>query len=76
MSSEALRAMAAFLWTRSGGKCWSPRNPNNPRIVQLIEAGYLRRSDGRCGFERFKDSHVVWTDAARLAFADKNAGES
>lgn len=46
---------------------WEPANPKHPVVVQLVDAGYLKRVDGRCGFEAFKESMVKWTDAGRAA---------
>lgn len=58
---------------RSEGNGWEPQNPRHPFFDRMIEAGYLRRSDGRCGFERFKDSHIVFTDAGREAITARLA---
>ena len=42
-------------------KGWEPRDPTTPVIGELVSAGLLHRTDGRCGFEAFKDSFVVPT---------------
>jgi hypothetical protein len=60
--------LAADLYRRTNGGAWEPRDPNHPAILELITSGYLRRVDGRCGFERFKDSMCAWTDAAKALF--------
>ncbi len=61
------------LWRRTSGKGWEPASgTQNPLIQSAVKKGYLRIVDGRCGFERFKDSHVVWTEAARTALEKGN----
>lgn len=57
------------LFERTGGKAWEPPTPNYPWIVKMIEAGYLRRCDMRCGFEAFKDAGLTFTDAGRRMLA-------
>jgi hypothetical protein len=52
---------------RAEGKAWEPKNPNHPFLERAIEAGYLRRVDGRCGYELFHLSMVTWTEAGRIA---------
>ncbi len=52
---------------------WEPADPRHPVINQLVEAGYLRRVHGRCGFEAFKESMVKWTEAGRVAVGIQNA---
>lgn len=56
-------------FVHSGGRAWEPANPAHSFFDRAIHAGYLRRVDGRFGFERFKDSMVDWTDAGRAAIA-------
>lgn len=46
---------------------WQPQDPYRPIFDVAIEGGFLRRVDGRCGFERIKDTHVAWTQAGALA---------
>lgn len=60
------------LYEITGGKAWEPPEPNHPKVVALIDAGYVRRVDGRCGFERFKDSMLAWTDAGRAAIGTRD----
>ncbi len=55
------------LFRKSKGEPWEPNNPKHPFFDKAIKAGYLRRADGRCGFERFKDSFVAWTEAGHNA---------
>lgn len=57
------------LWNATGGKAWEPPDPQHPKVLELLAAGYVRRVDGRCGFERFKDSMLTWTDAGRAALS-------
>ncbi len=56
-------------YVKTDGKGWEPPNPSHPQILDLLKRGYVRRTDGRCGFELMKDVMVVWTEAAHLAFA-------
>ena len=42
-------------------KGWEPKNPNAKIVCDMIDKGLFTRSDGRCGFERFKDSFIVPT---------------
>lgn len=56
------------LWERSGGKSWEPPDPQNKHVIWLIDNGFVRRVDGRCGFEAFKDSMLTWTIAAKAVF--------
>lgn len=65
--SDKDMALLQRCWTLGKGKTWEPADPFNPFIVRMVAAGFLWRSDGRCGFEAFKDSFVNWTDAGRLA---------
>lgn len=60
-------ALAQRIYARTQGQAFEPRDTQHPEIIRLIAAGYLRRTDGRCGFERFKDSHVAWTPAGHVA---------
>lgn len=62
-------AQVKVLFAATDGKSFEPRDPGSPKVAELIEAGYVRRVDGRCGFERFKDSMLVWTDAGKAACA-------
>lgn len=68
MSTEKMSGYMARLWDRTGGKAWEPPNTKHEIIEWGVANGYLRRVDGRCMFERFKDSHVTWTEAAKVAF--------
>ncbi|MBO9380307.1 hypothetical protein GG804_26430 [Sphingomonas histidinilytica] len=60
------RARQVLVHQRFNPKGWEPANPNSRAIVEMIDEGLLRRADGRCGFERFKDSHVVPTPLGLL----------
>ena len=68
MTTQAFREK---LWQITGGHAWEPPQPQHPLILELIAEGYVKRVDGRCGFERFKDSHLAWTAAARAALSPK-----
>lgn len=63
------REQLLILFEKSNGQAWEPPAPNYPWLVKLIDAGYLKRCDMRCGFEAFKDSGVTWTQAGRDAIA-------
>lgn len=54
------------LLERWNGSC-EPPNPMHSLWIKCIDLGYIKRADGRCMFERFKDSHVVLTPAGREA---------
>ncbi len=56
------------LWLKTEGKAWEPPDLRSPLLVQLIEAGWLKRCPMRCGFEAF-DTGVTWTGAGRAYFA-------
>lgn len=56
-----------ILFAKTKGEAWEPPVPKFPWLITLIEAGYLKRCDMRCGFEAFKDSGVTWTEAGRQA---------
>jgi hypothetical protein len=49
------------------GKDFEPKEPRHPTILWAIENGFMKRADGRCGFEKIKDAFVVWTPAGRMA---------
>lgn len=66
--AAALAAIRA-LWLKTNGSPWEPPNPNDKRVTALIAGGWLRRVDGRCGFEAMKDSMLAFTDAARALIA-------
>jgi len=55
--------LARLVFAKAGAAAWEPPEPNHPTIIKLIDAGYLRRCDMRCGFERFRDTGVKWTEA-------------
>lgn len=68
MLSEKQMEVLRECWRRSPGKAWEPNGGiKTPLIQSFIEAGYLRTADGRCGFEKFKDSMVMWTEAGKAA---------
>lgn len=62
MISENDEILLRNLYEKSKGKAWEPRDPSSKFLKRMVDAGYLRRVDGRCGFERFKDSHIAWTE--------------
>lgn len=66
MSAKDIRMLTA-IFEKSGGSPWEPKDYRHPFILSAIDAGYLKRVDGRFGFERFKDSLLTFTDAGRLA---------
>lgn len=59
------------LYLRTEGKAFEPRDPSAPTVGRLIDEGYVRRVDGRVGFERLKDAMLTWTQAAHAAFSEK-----
>lgn len=69
MSELNTREMATLrqLWDGTKGKAWEPGKlaATDARFDPYVRAGYLKRVDGRCGFERFKDSMLAWTEAGR-----------
>jgi len=64
------------VFERTGGEAWEPLNPWYPWLERMIGAGFLRRCDMRCGFEAFKDSGLVFTDAGRIVLAALRARAS
>jgi hypothetical protein len=74
MLSEKQMEVLRECWRRSPGKAWEPQGGTaTPLIRKFIEAGYLRAVDGRCGFEKFKDSMVTWTEAGKAAMSQTPA---
>jgi hypothetical protein len=63
------------LWGLTKGKSWEPPNPRSQFVEKLIQGGWVKRVDGICGFERFKDSMLAWTDAGRAALSDGTGGD-
>lgn len=63
------RKIMRRLFDRYDTKGWEPQERNHPFIVRAIAAGYLRRLNGRCGFEAFRDSHIAFTEAGAEAMA-------
>jgi len=56
------------LYARTNGRAFEPNvGTENATFRRLIEQGYLRLVDGRCGFERIKDGLAQWTEAAHMA---------
>lgn len=64
ITSEHSKSVLKNLWKKFPGTAWEPRDHQHPFILAAIEAGYFKRSDGRCGFERLKDAFISWTPAA------------
>lgn len=52
---------AILLATQFAPKGWEPPNPFHPPLSEMVDLGVFKRADGRCGFERFKDSFIVPT---------------
>jgi hypothetical protein len=64
------------IYEKTGGAAWEPRSgTHTPFFDRAIAAGYVRRVDGRCGFERFKESHIAFTQAGHAALATHPAKE-
>lgn len=42
---------------------WEPPSPKHAIFDELVEAGLMRRTDARCGFERMRDAWIKPTDA-------------
>ena len=71
------------LWKRAGGKgfCphqdpkWGPPFYQSPRVMLLVEEGWLRRVNGRCGFEAFPDMCLEWTEVGAAAMRLMDAQE-
>jgi hypothetical protein len=51
----------AELYARTKGRAWEPRDPCSPGVQWLIAEGYVRKVDGRCGFELMKHAYPVLT---------------
>ena len=66
-AAEKTRILAMKVMLRLGPRAWEPRELNSPGILRLIQAGYLRVIDGRCGCEIVKDALVEWTEAGVFA---------
>lgn len=62
-SSAELPDWLLTVWKKTGGKSWEPPQPDSKGVLWLIENGFAKRVDGRCGFEAFKDSMLAWTTA-------------
>lgn len=74
--SEKRLAILLKCFVNYDGRGWEPKDTNAPTILWAIEEGYLKRADGRCMFEAFKDSHVTWTLAGRQAMESRAAKEA
>lgn len=61
------------VFARTGGKAWEPRDPKHPAVERMVAAGFVKRVDGRCGFEAFKDSHLAFTEAGLRALENESA---
>lgn len=63
-------ALLRRIYAHTGGKAWEPKAGTHlPFFDRAIAAGYVRRVDGRCLFERFKDSHIAFTHAGHAALS-------
>lgn len=67
ISEERLLKLLRQLFVKTEGRGWAPPDPSHPLILAAVEQGFLRRVDGRCGFERLRDACVAWTPAGRHA---------
>lgn len=66
--SEADLKVLRAIHVKTEGKSWEPPDPRHPFVLRMLDAGLLERRDGRFMFERFKDSHLAFTEAGiRLA---------
>jgi hypothetical protein len=63
------------VWIMTKGRSWEPPLHDSQGVLWLIENGFARRVDGRCGFEAFKDSMLQWTIAGRAALAKARPGD-
>lgn len=48
---------------------WEPKDPTHPFFDRAIAAGYIKRADGRFFFEAMKDTHIVFTEAGKVALS-------
>ena len=66
LSETRLAALRKAWKTHPNG--WEPPGgTQNPYVEELVKSGFVRITDGRCGFECFKDSFLVWTQAGKIA---------
>jgi len=56
------------LYEKTEGKAWEPADVRHPQVKALVDGGWVKPCQMRCGFEAF-DTGVKWTDAARIALA-------
>lgn len=67
MSARVLSlASIRRIYEHGKGKAWEPPDIEHPTVKVLIDGGWVKRCQMRCGFEAF-DTGVKWTDAARIA---------
>lgn len=69
MATAEIPDWVRLLWERSKGKAFEPVQHDSKGVLWLIENGFMKRVDGRCGFEAFKDSMLAWTPAGRAALS-------
>lgn len=63
------------LYAKTNGRTFEPRvGTENATFRRLIEQGYLRLVDSRCGFELIKDGLAQWTEAAHTALFPEFVG--
>lgn len=70
--SDSLRR----IWRETGGRPWAPRNPTGPQVALFVATGWVRRIDGRCGFERLPEAMLEWTVAGKFAMRAWDAVEA
>lgn len=61
------------LYTATGGKAWEPKDVTGPGCKRLVEEGFAKFVDARCGFERMKDAMLSWTPSGHAAFGEKRS---
>lgn len=54
------------LYEKTDGKPFEPKDVWHPFFGAMVKAGLMRRLDGRCGFEAFKNSHVGFTGKGKV----------
>ena len=74
MLSEQDREQLHKVWKLTGGRAWEPKDPRLPVITRMVDEGYIKRVDGRVGFELIRNGMLSWTDAGRQAMLAMDAG--
>jgi cold shock CspA family protein len=55
------------LWKEYHETPWEPANPYMKFFDRMIEIGFIRRMDGRIGFEKMKDIFIQFTEVGQDA---------